>query len=85
MWTDTIQNCRRYFPPDLFDELHLMNFEDREYFAIARPEDFLIVRYGNYMQLPPEEERVWKHHPIMLDFEHNYEEISDKNEIAFDD
>lgn len=85
MCTDTIQNCRRYFPPDLFDELHLMNFEDREYFAIARPEDFLIVRYGNYMQLPPEEERVWKHHPIMLDFEHNYEEISDKNEIAFDD
>ena len=28
------------------------------------------------MQLPPEEERVWKHHPILIDFEHNYEELS---------
>lgn len=51
-------------------------FQGRQYFAIQNPDDFLRVRYGDYMQLPPEEERVWKHHPILIDFEHNYEELS---------
>lgn len=74
--SDTIQNCRRYFCPSMLDAFKMVPFQGRQYFAIQNPDDFLRVRYGDYMQLPPEEERVWKHHPILIDFEHNYEELS---------
>ena len=30
------------------------------------------------MTLPPKEDRVWKHHPILIDFNRNYEEIEEK-------
>ena len=29
-------------------------------------------------QLPPEKDRAWQHHPIIIDFEHNYEELKDE-------
>ena len=74
--SDIIQNCRNYFSEDLFDELVLIPYQDRLYYAFAKPEDFLTVQYGDYMQLPPEEERVWKHHPLMIDFNHEYEELN---------
>ena len=32
-------------------------------------------KYGDYMKLPPESERKWNHHPLIMDFEHNYEEL----------
>ena len=35
-------------------------------------DDHLRRKFGNYMQLPPEEERTWRHHPIVIDFEQNY-------------
>ena len=31
------------------------------------------------MQLPPEKERSWQHHPIVIDFEHSWEEIEAMN------
>lgn len=74
--TDTIQNCRRYFPNNMFDQVALVSFQGKQYYAFSNPDSFLRVRYGDYMQLPPEEERVWKHHPIIIDFEHNYEELN---------
>lgn len=27
------------------------------------------------MQLPPPEERTWAHLPVVIDFEHNYEDL----------
>lgn len=76
--SDTIQNCRRYFSATMLDNYFPIPFQGRSYFSIQEPDDFLQVRYGDYMQLPPEEERVWKHHPILIDFEHNYEELTDQ-------
>ena len=38
-------------------------------------DDHLRRKYGDYMKLPPLDEQVWKHHPIIIDFEHNYEEL----------
>ena len=62
---------------DLIDELDMkvIDFCQKSYLCVADPDAFLRADYGDYMQLPPEEERVWKHHPIIIDFEHNYEEL----------
>jgi lipopolysaccharide cholinephosphotransferase len=35
-----------------------ITFEEREFLGPANPEGYLISHYGDYMQIPPEEERV---------------------------
>lgn len=42
---------------DLFRELHPVAFEDRHYMAISDWDYYLKLRYGDYMQLPPEDQR----------------------------
>jgi lipopolysaccharide cholinephosphotransferase len=71
----TIRDCKRFYPSDLFEHLERIPFNGKEYSAFRDRNQFLSIRYGDYMQLPPEEDRVWKHHPIIIDFEHNYEEL----------
>jgi lipopolysaccharide cholinephosphotransferase len=70
----TIKQCKVYYPNDLFDEITFMEFNGKKYKTVKKWNDVLKVVYGDYMALPPEEERVWKHHPIEVDFEHNYED-----------
>lgn len=77
----TIKGCSRYFPADLFDELIELEFQGKKYCAIKNYHEFLTERYGDYMQLPPEEERVWRHHPILIDFEHNYEDLVKEGKV----
>ena len=72
----TIRDCRRFYPSDLFDHLELIPFNGKSYYAFHNRHQFLSIRYGDYMELPPEEEQLWKHHPILIDFEHNYEELN---------
>lgn len=78
----TIQCSEWFFPADLFDDLIDVSFNGKEYKAIKKYDEYLKIAYGNYMELPPEEERVWKHHPIIIDFEHNYEDILEDNYFA---
>ena len=42
---------------DLFKSLSYIQFEDRKYMAISEWNYFLSLMYGNYMQLPPEDQR----------------------------
>ena len=71
----TIRDCKRFYPPDLFEHLEKIQFNGKEYYAIHDRNKFLSIRYGDFMKLPPKEEQVWKHHPLLIDFEHNYEEL----------
>lgn len=77
----TIRDCKRYYPNDLFKNRVKLEFENKKYCAFKDYDLFLTTRYGDYMQLPPEEERVWKHHPIIIDFEHSYEELVEESKI----
>lgn len=61
---------------DMLSDYTYLSFENGQFMCFAGWDEYLHRKYANYMQLPPEEERVWKHHPIIIDFEHNYEELS---------
>lgn len=61
---------------DMLSDYTYLSFEGSNFMCFAGWNEYLRRKYGDYMQLPPEEDRVWKHHPIMIDFEHNYEELN---------
>ena len=61
--------------PNLADSFLELPFEDGSFLCFAAWHDYLCRKFGDYMQLPPESERAWQHHPIIIDFEHNYEEL----------
>ena len=44
-----------------------LEFEDGEFMCFSKWDEYLECTYGDYMTLPPEGEREWKHHPIILD------------------
>lgn len=79
----TIRDCRMYFPSDLFENMTEISFNGKMYKSVRETDIVLKVIYGDYMQLPPEEERVWKHHPLLIDFSRNFEEIPAR-EYGFD-
>lgn len=72
---NTIGEASRYFDIDLFDHIQEYSFENRRYCGFANYDEVLKTQYGDYMNLPPEEDRVLKHHPYLVDFEHNFEEL----------
>lgn len=81
VFPSTIGSSRKYYPANLFDNMKTIEFNGKQYMCVADADSTLRVEYGDYMQLPPEEERVWKHHPILIDFEHNYEELTQKQGV----
>ena len=72
---ETMASLRKPFAANMLDEYVDLPFEDGEFMCFAGWDEHLRCKFGDYMQLPPEEERAWKHHPILIDFEHNYEDI----------
>lgn len=72
---ETMASLRKPFAPDMLDEYIDLPFEDGMFMCFAGWDDHLRRKFGDYMQFPPESERVWKHHPIIIDFERNYEEL----------
>lgn len=76
--TETMASLRKPFAQDMLDAYVDLPFEDGTFMCFAGWDDHLRRKFGNYMQLPPTEERAWRHHPIIIDFEHNYEELAQK-------
>ena len=73
---ETMASVKKTFAADLLDTYIDLPFEGSKFMCFAGWDDHLRRKFGDYMQLPPEEDRAWKHHPIIIDFEHNYEEFS---------
>lgn len=51
----------KYFPSELFDEYIDVEFSESKCRIIKEYDKFLRIYYGNYMELPPESERIAKH------------------------
>lgn len=71
----TIQEVRKHYPADLFDEMTDLEFCGKHFMCIKKYKDMLTYDYGDYMKLPPIEQQVMTHHPLIIDFGHNRDEI----------
>ena len=54
------------FTEDVYFPLQKVKFEDEIFYAPAQPEKWLESAYGDYMTLPPEEERVNRHKVVEI-------------------
>lgn len=72
----TVEAMRVQYSPDMADSYVELPFEDGQFSCFAGWDDHLRRKFGEYMQLPPEEDRAWRHHPLIIDFTHNYEELT---------
>ena len=72
---ETIASMRVALPADLMDQYSSCLFEGKSFPIFANWDGYLRCKFGDYMTLPPMSERTWKHHPIILDFEHDLEEL----------
>lgn len=73
---ETLNTIRTPLPGDLLDGYVRLPFEDGEYMCFKNWDGYLKAKFGDYRTLPPESERTWTHHPILIDFEHNLEELT---------
>lgn len=49
------------FPIDMFSDLTLHKFENKEFLISSKYDEILKIRYGEYMKLPPKENQVTHH------------------------
>lgn len=56
----------------IFEDVVLLNFEDKKIPAPIGYDKYLKMAFGDYMLLPPEENRVAKHDATMLDLDRSY-------------
>ena len=52
------------FEKDWFDHLVKVPFEDAEFLIVSEYDAMLRQQYGDYMQLPPEEKRIYHHNYV---------------------
>ena len=62
------------FEASFFDTAAEIPFEDASFLASGRIKEYLTYRYGDYMQLPPEEARRAAVHAMLYDTEKDYTE-----------
>ena len=66
---ETMRVLGTLYPADMLDKYVDLPFEDGMFMCFADWDENLKRKFGDYMQLPPEEERTWRHPPIKIDFE----------------
>lgn len=65
------------FSSTMLDSYSECMFEGERFMCFLDFDNHLCRKFGDYMALPPEEDRIWRHHPLLIDFERNYDEIPD--------
>ena len=58
--------------PKKWFETQEINYEDTTIRIPSGYDDYLKLLYGDYMQLPPEENRKVKHHTVKIDTDNSY-------------
>ena len=74
----TIDEARKLYPYDMFQSINCLQFEGLKLPAIVNIDEALKISFGNYMQLPPEDQRA-SHYPLLLDFDQSWEELKKTN------
>ncbi|MGN0807258.1 MAG: phosphorylcholine transferase LicD [Candidatus Coproplasma sp.] len=59
------------FPKEIFGTPKLHKFEDAEFFIPEKAEEYLKIKYKNYMELPPEEKRGAQHSVVRIEFDYD--------------
>jgi len=65
-------------PKSFFGTPRLMQFEEFSFYGPEKAEEYLANIYGNYMELPPVEKRVFKHNYYYINLELPYREYRGK-------
>ena len=73
---ETTDELKKRYPNNLTDNYVEILFEGKKYPCFSQWDKFLRIQYGDYLKLPPEEERIWKHNHLTIDFNHNSGEES---------
>ena len=71
----TLWAATRYLPCDLLDKYEERLFEGKRFSCFKKAEDYLTALYGDYLKLPPIEEQTWTHHPLVLNFDYDIDEL----------
>lgn len=69
---------RNIFNRNDFSEYIDINFENHVFPIMTGYDDYLSVSYGDYMKLPPENERSMHMHASIIDLKHSYTELLDE-------
>ena len=64
---------KNIYPREYIAQTATATFEGAEYPISKHYDDLLTIIYGDYMQLPPPEERVVKQHAVLVDLNNSYE------------
>ena len=72
--TETVKSMKRHYSSDLMDEFIDVEFEGKQFMCSSKWKEILVTGYGDYMKLPPEEERAWRHKPVAISFTENLED-----------
>lgn len=72
---NSMDGFNHIMPADMPNQMKEYSFENRIFMGYSDFDGMLKAWYKDYMQLPPIDDRVWKHRPLVVDFEKNYEDI----------
>lgn len=70
----SIDRDKSIYPREMFEEYTSVEFEGKTFPVIKDYKKYLEITYGNYMELPPEKDRLAAIHAEYVDLNKSYEE-----------